>query len=495
MGAVYLAVHPFLQRKAAIKILKPECASNAGYVQRFLNEARAANAIQHPNIIDIIDVGILPEGMPYMMMEFLQGESLADRLRRVDRMPIEQAVFVARQIASALAAAHAVSIIHRDLKPDNVFIVPDPPGQGGEHIKVLDFGIAKLRPDFAPTTPRTSAGALMGTPAYMSPEQCMGKNAEVDHRADIYALGVILFEMLCGRTPFLGENFGDYFLQHITVPAPSAQSLNPDIPAHLDALILKALAKEAKDRIQTMDVFADLLANKPVSATLVLDEVPGPPSHPAEPTVSLEEEPAPGLGKERRSHPRIRHKPTPSPRAPTPHTTMSSSAGQMRHVDGDLRAVHRRRKIAGIAIGAVTLCGAAALVGLAMWQRSTPSASSAERMPPDPLPAFAPSPLPTQAPPPPLPSLPPATPPPPVPPPPMASPVAEVEPQPARERSQAEKKRQARERTKTHASTRGEKRAVAPEGVTVPQDVLPPGLAPATTNTTPPPSKITREKF
>jgi eukaryotic-like serine/threonine-protein kinase len=162
MGAVYLAEHPFLGRKAAIKILKPECASNPDYVQRFLNEARAANAIHHPNIIDIIDVGILPESVPYMMMEFLQGESLADRLRRVVRFSLGEATFVASQIASALAAAHAASIIHRDLKPDNVFVVPDPQNPGREHIKVLDFGIAKLRPEFAPQHAQDQRGGPHG---------------------------------------------------------------------------------------------------------------------------------------------------------------------------------------------------------------------------------------------------------------------------------------------------------------------------------------------
>jgi serine/threonine-protein kinase len=260
MGAVYLAEHPFLWRKAAIKVLKSECASNADLVQRFLNEARAANAIHHPNIIDIIDVGILPEGVPYMMMEFLQGESLADRLHRVSRLPLSEALYIAGQIASALAAAHVVSIIHRDLKPDNVFIVPDLQNPGHEHVKVLDFGIAKLRPEFAPGTPKTSVGALMGTPAYMSPEQCMGKTTEIDHRADIYALGVILFEMLCGRTPFEGQSFGDFFLQHVTVAPEQPQSLNPELPAWVDALILKALEKQSANRIPTMAAFSDMLA-------------------------------------------------------------------------------------------------------------------------------------------------------------------------------------------------------------------------------------------
>ena len=271
MGAVYLAEHPILNRKAAVKVLKPEFAANTELVQRFLNEARAANAIHHPNIIDIIDVGLLPEGVPYMMMEFLEGESLAARLRRVQRLSVSQAVACARQTASAVAAAHAVGIVHRDLKPDNLFVVPDPLNPGQERIKVLDFGIAKLRPEFAPGTPRTSAGALLGTPAYMSPEQCMGKTTEIDQRSDVYALGIILYEMLCGQPPFLGENFGELFLQHITMAPKPPHLLCPEIPAPLDAVVLKALEKDAGERIQTMDDFIALLTGEskaPVVATL-----------------------------------------------------------------------------------------------------------------------------------------------------------------------------------------------------------------------------------
>jgi len=246
MGAVYLAEHPLLGRKAAVKVLRPELASNQELVQRFLNEARAANAIHHPNIIDIIDVGLLPEGVPYMMMEFLDGESLATRLRRVPRLSVGEALKHARQTASALTAAHAVSIVHRDLKPDNLFVVPDTQNPGQERIKVLDFGIAKLRPEFAPGTARTGVGALMGTPAYMSPEQCMGKTTEIDHRADIYALGIILHEMLCGQPPFVGQSFGELFLQHITVGPAPLRSVRPDVSAELEAVVLKALEKDRK---------------------------------------------------------------------------------------------------------------------------------------------------------------------------------------------------------------------------------------------------------
>ena len=149
MGAVYLAEHPFMGRKAAIKVLRRELAEDPSLVERFINEARAANAIRHPNIIDIIDVGRTSTGVPYLMMEFLEGQSLAARIADAEQLPIDEAIDVATQTTAALAAAHAKGIVHRDLKPDNLFLVPDESRPRGERVKVLDFGIAKLRGDVA----------------------------------------------------------------------------------------------------------------------------------------------------------------------------------------------------------------------------------------------------------------------------------------------------------------------------------------------------------
>src|SRR6478736_1304685 len=148
MGAVYLATHPFMGRKAAIKVLRREFAEDRGLVERFMNEARAANAIRHPNIIDIIDVGRMPSGIPYLMMEFLEGESLAHRIMR-DVLAVPEAIDVIVQSTAALAAAHGKGIVHRDLKPDNLYLVPDDSAPGGVRVKVLDFGIAKLRGDLS----------------------------------------------------------------------------------------------------------------------------------------------------------------------------------------------------------------------------------------------------------------------------------------------------------------------------------------------------------
>jgi serine/threonine protein kinase len=389
MGAVYLAEHPLLGRKAAVKILKHEFVANQDLVQRFLNEARAANAIHHPNIIDIIDVGLLPEGVPYMMMEFLEGESLASRLQRVQRLPLGEAVKHARQTASALAAAHALGIVHRDLKPDNLFVIPDAQNPGQERIKVLDFGIAKLRPEFSPGTPRTSVGALMGTPAYMSPEQCMGKTTEIDHRSDIYALGIIFYEMLCGQPPFAGQNFGELFLQHVNgVPRPP-RSLVPEIPVHLEAMILKCLEKEPGDRIQTMDDFIALLAEGGGARTLVA-------APPVGRTAILDDGAFPA-----RAHAVGRSSRRPATPVPT-LTTLSSTIGQMEDSSDALPTVRRGRRIAVMAIGGVAICALGVGVGLKYWPRPaveglqaperSAETSHPTHAPAEPLPAFVPPP-------------------------------------------------------------------------------------------------------
>jgi serine/threonine-protein kinase len=237
-------------RKAAIKVLRREFAEDRGLVERFMNEARAANAIRHPNIIDIIDVGRMPSGIPYLMMEFLEGESLARRISR-GSLPISEALDVILQTTSALAAAHAKGIVHRDLKPDNLYLVPDDAAAGGMRVKVLDFGIAKLRDDLSGGMAKTQAGSLMGTPPYMSPEQCRGISDAIDHRTDVYAMGIILFEMLCGAPPFVSEGWGEVVLAHLTKPPPSARARNPSIPESLEVVIMKALAKDPNERFQS----------------------------------------------------------------------------------------------------------------------------------------------------------------------------------------------------------------------------------------------------
>jgi serine/threonine-protein kinase len=252
MGVVYLAEHPVLRRRVAVKLLKRQYLDSPSLVSRFINEARAAAAIHHPNVIEVIDVGLVDEEIPYIMMEYLDGEPLSRRLMR-ERMGIGKAIDIAIQAARAVAASHALEIVHRDLKPENLFLVPDPMSPGGERVKVLDFGIAKLRPDWSgDDSPKTRTGVIFGTPAYMSPEQCRGLNDEVDAVTDVYALGCILFEMLCGHAPFASPGWGDVLMMHMSDPIPVPSAENARVPPAIDQIVVTALAKKKAQRFPSM---------------------------------------------------------------------------------------------------------------------------------------------------------------------------------------------------------------------------------------------------
>jgi serine/threonine-protein kinase len=234
-----------------------------------MNEARAATAIRQPNIIEIMDVGTLPDGIPYLMMELLEGETLAHRIFREKRLAVDDAVAIISQAATALGAAHAKGIVHRDLKPDNLFLVPDENAKGGQRVVVLDFGIAKLRGELSSGSVHTHTGSVMGTPPYMSPEQCRGLTEEIDHRTDIYALGIILHEMLSGTPPFVSAGFGDLLIMHITKPPAPLRTLDQRVPASIERVVLRALEKERDARFQSMaELKAALLGTTAPGATL-----------------------------------------------------------------------------------------------------------------------------------------------------------------------------------------------------------------------------------
>ncbi len=242
MGEVLLAEHKDVQTKVAIKVLLPHISADKQHVQRFFNEAVAVGKIRHAGITKIFDVGFLADGTAYLVMELLEGESLAQRIERARRMPVEQVSDIARQITSVLEATHAQGIIHRDLKPDNIFLVPDSEFASGERVKILDFGIAKLG-----TSAMTQTGGAMGTPTYMSPEQW--KNAtKVDGRADIYSLGCLVFEMATGRPPFLAESIGELCNFHLNEAPPSVRSIVPDVAPAFDAFVERLLAKDFQAR-------------------------------------------------------------------------------------------------------------------------------------------------------------------------------------------------------------------------------------------------------
>jgi serine/threonine protein kinase len=262
MGAVYLAEHPTIGKKVALKVLHAEFSQNPEVAERFFNEAKAVNAIQHPNIVDIVDYGVLQSGprqedqLVYFIMEFLAGQTLAQVIRAEAPLPPERALTIALQVADALAASHKAQIVHRDLKPDNIILVTR--GRERDFVKLLDFGIAKLTND-SRGSHRTRTGLVLGTPAYMSPEQCEGR-ANVDHRTDIYALGICLYEMLVGRVPFIGEGYGEILVQHLT-QKPVEPSRYRMMSPHVEQVVLKALEKRPEMRYPTMDEMIRALAD------------------------------------------------------------------------------------------------------------------------------------------------------------------------------------------------------------------------------------------
>ena len=248
MGAVWAAEHVLLGSRAAIKVLRTELSQNQAIVQRFFDEARAASRVNHPNIISVIDFG-WQRDVAYLVMEHLPGTTVTRAIYQAGRILPERSLWIVRESAMAMAAAHAVNIVHRDLKPDNLFLVPD--HNGAERLKVLDFGIAKLLGEKDQGHNLTQTGMIMGTPAYMSPEQCRGAG-RVDHRTDIYALGCVLFHLLTGRPPFVASTPGDLIALHLTAAPPVPSTVTPGISPELDALVLHCLAKNVDERIQTM---------------------------------------------------------------------------------------------------------------------------------------------------------------------------------------------------------------------------------------------------
>src|SRR5882672_5282833 len=256
MGVVYLAEHPVIGKKIALKAIHPELSRNAEVVSRFVTEAKSVNQIGHEHIVDIADFGTTPGGEFYFIMEYLQGEALSDRLKREGRLDPTRAMVIGAQIADALDASHEHGIIHRDLKPENIFLIAR--GGSKDFVKVLDFGLAKLTDTEEKVSHKTRAGSVMGTPYYMAPEQCEGKT-EIDPRADIYSLGVLLFEMLTGKVPFGGDGYGEIIVKHITMPPPSVRSLVPELSPEMDLILFRALAKDRTQRFQTMAELRDAL--------------------------------------------------------------------------------------------------------------------------------------------------------------------------------------------------------------------------------------------
>jgi serine/threonine-protein kinase len=331
MGAVYLAEHTLLGRKAAIKVLLPSFSSNESILRRFFNEARAVTQISDPGIVQVFDFGHDADGSAFLVMELLEGETMTRRLARIGRFSVTDAVRLVRLACTSLAAAHAKGIVHRDLKPDNLFIVGDPAVTGGERPKILDFGIAKLSGE-ASDMNKTGTGILIGTPLYMSPEQCRGAG-EVDHRSDIYSIACVLFKLITGQPVFAGAGSGDVIASHLREPPPLAKSILPDLPDMIDLILQRCLHKDPDRRYQNMGELADALGQ----AEHIL-------YHSDQPTLSGESLPPAA--------------PTPSP-APITLTPLPESPTTITSAVGQPTSLHRRRTrwpvIAGAAVATIAI--------------------------------------------------------------------------------------------------------------------------------------------
>jgi len=291
MGTVFRAQHVLLGRPAAVKLLRRDLTTSPELVQRFVNEARAVTACKHPGIVEVYDFGYTQDGHAFIVMEFLEGESLGRRLARLRFTELEAAA-IASGIASALKAAHRVGVIHRDLKPDNVFLVPDPDG-GVDRTKVLDFGIAKLADGAPGGGHNTQTGALIGTPLYMAPEQARAA-AAIDPRADLYSLGCILYHMLAGRPPFVAEGAGEIIaLQMFEQVVPPSQ-LAPVTP-EMDRLVLRLLEKDPARRFGNAGEVVTALSRLDRRPTSAMTHPPVMPGESAELSGLRPEDTAPRL--------------------------------------------------------------------------------------------------------------------------------------------------------------------------------------------------------
>ena len=390
MGQVYGAVHPVIGKRAAIKVLQREMCSNPDAVRRFVMEARAVNQIGHPNIVDVFAFGQLPDGRQYMIMEWLRGETLSDRMRRA-RLEIAESCDILLGVCAALDAAHEKEIVHRDLKPQNVFLV-DVKGSR-PLVKLLDFGLVKLMGTDDSNTQRTRAGALLGTPAYMSPEQARGYG--IDTRTDIYSLGIMAFEMFTGQLPFDGNSAMELVIAHMQQPPPRPSAVAPGLAPELEQLVVGLLAKDPAQRptlAHTMAVLTGMrdamLAGARASA--------GPGwTPPSAPTIAISSKPP--------TMPGTPH----AMSSPLQQTTLGTANGAM------MAPQVQRRPKWPLAAAAIVAAGAAIAIAVVVTKgHDTPQPTAPATAP---APAPQPAPAPSPPPPPPqqaTPPTPPPTPPP-----------------------------------------------------------------------------------
>jgi serine/threonine protein kinase len=257
MGSIWEARHTRIHRRVAVKVMHPALGSNTDTVERFFREAQAASAIGHPNIIEIFDVGMEKDGTAFMVMELLDGATVEALLKKQGSIPAQRVIGIVLQVLSALHAAHKKGIVHRDLKPDNVFLAVD--SRMREDVKLLDFGIAKILANEDEDLKLTQPGTVLGTPYYLSPEQARGAK-DVDHRIDIWAVGVMMFEMLSGRLPFQGDTYNEVIGNILTAEPPLLEQFVTGIPRNLEAILAKAMCKDRERRYSAVsDMLKELM--------------------------------------------------------------------------------------------------------------------------------------------------------------------------------------------------------------------------------------------
>ena len=282
MGVVYKARHALMDRIVAIKMLQAQLISDSMSVKRFQQESKSASRINHPNVITVYDFGISPNGQPFIVMDYLEGESLADIIKNDGQVGVERSIKILAQACDALGHAHKQGVLHRDVKPTNFVLINY--DEEKDFVKVVDFGVAKLMNATPDGQRLTQAGEVCGSPVYMSPEQCTG--AELDQRSDIYSMGIVVYETLTGKLPILGKTMVDTMSKHISEMPPSFTQARPDlyIPERLEKVVFKALAKDPADRHQSMDELRIDLENaipRPGKSQVLRTE-PGEQRSPAE---------------------------------------------------------------------------------------------------------------------------------------------------------------------------------------------------------------------
>ena len=394
MGVVFAAKHAVIERPLAIKVLKREVMRDTATIRRFVQEAKAASRIGHPNIVDVTDFGTTPDGMTYSVMEYVAGDTLGAALRIGAPFPPLRALRIAAQIARALGAAHDKGIVHRDLKPENVFLL-DRDGRP-DFVKIVDFGIAKVTPmPGSSNEPRlTRAGSVFGTPEYMAPEQAAGRS-DTDGRVDIYALGVILYEMLCGRVPHKSDSMVRTLAMQMLDPVEPLSKVRPDlnIAPELEAVVMMALAKKRDQRYQTMGEMLSALDKvaKDVLPAPVGQSVTGSPVYALSPlppgadpgTVPLQQAARPTSGvlatppppdsaaAVARAHPISQGPATGRRMKDDPEfVTNTDRAISFDHVTTEDMPVARPRRWPLVLFGALIVGGAAGAIGLVVKSRS-----------------------------------------------------------------------------------------------------------------------------